>query len=364
MENGNELNVQRGPIRPAIIADVWSVQFYSSFIRRVLVGLTGSAYGAALVGPESQDIHNILHPSVDYIQHPEIRFWPLSYKNRPLLLDKLLRFKPTLLHTFWPGDWRLAKWLSELMDVPVVVSVFQPMHQKSARHFLSSTIFAAASEPIYASLLAAGIQDDRIVRVPLGTFADSESVCFDQSGQMPSLVTCENLVNAVDYEPLLLACRHLLADGFDFSLALMGEGPSERPIRHLIKTLGLTSSVTVVPPLRPVRPVLQGMDVFIHLKDRGRCNLALLEAMSVGLVVVGAADTTMGLLRDGQTALICETSDQTSMYQSLRRVLSDIEFSRKLAENARLYLQSNHSVSGMIEGCMNVYLKALDLGTS
>lgn len=358
-ENGNGFNLQRIPIRPAILADAWTIRFYSSFLRRILVGLTGSMFSAALVGPDGQDTHNILHPSVDFILHPEIRFWPLAYKNRPLLLDKLIRFKPTLLHGFWPGDWRLVQWLSEVLDLPAAVTVFEAMTVKSAKYFSNITVFAAASAPIYQSLLSAGIAAERIVSVPLGTFVDSETGCFDQPDQMPSVVTCENLTHASDYEPLLLACRHLLADGFDFSLALMGEGPAERYIRHSIKRLGLTSAVTVVPPLRPVRPVLQGMDIFVHLKDRGRCNLALLEAMSVGLVVVGCPDSTMGLLRNNQTAIVCDTDDETSLYQGLKQVLSESKLARQLAENARLYLQTNHTVSGMIDNSIELYKLAL-----
>lgn len=359
-ENGSRLNPLRSTIRPAILADKTIVRFYGSFVRRVLVGLTGSACTAMLVGPESPDTHNILHPSVDYIVHPEIQFWPLAYKNRSLLLDKLLRLKPTLLHSFWPGDWRLTKWLSEAMELPTAVTVFEAMSIKSACQFPLSTVFAATSEPVYQSLLSSGIGPKQIVKVPIGTFVGHETVCFDQDGQLPTLVTCENMKNVADYEPLLLACRHLLADGFDFSLALMGEGAAERPIRHCIKRLGLTSAVTVVPPLRPVRPVLQGVDVFIHLKDRGRCNLAMLEAMSVGLVVVGCPDSTIGLLRDKQTAIICDTDDEASIYQGLKQVLSEPSIARRLAENARLYLQENHSVSGMLDGCMELYQLALN----
>lgn len=358
-EDGNELDQERTAIRPVVLADDWVIRFYGSFIRRLLVSLTGDAYAAALVGPEGQDTHNILHPSVDYILHPEIRFWPLAYKNRPILLDKIMPFKPTLLHSFWPGDRKLAQFLSEALELPVVTTVFEAVSPKVARRFSETTVFAASSEPIYQSLIAAGIQADRVVRVPLGTFVDEATVCFDQPGQMPSIVICESLVNAHDYEPLFLACRHLLADGFDFSVAVMGEGVAERAVRRLIKQLGLTSAITVVPPLRPVRPVFEGMDVFLHLKDRKRCNLALLEAMSVGLVVAGCPDATMGLLRDNETAVIFDPSDEMSVYQGLRRVLSEPALGRKLAENARLYLQEHHSVSGMIEGCLEVYKRAL-----
>jgi glycosyltransferase involved in cell wall biosynthesis len=360
IEDSNELNQERTAIRPIILADDWVIRFYGSFIRRLLVSLTGGAYTAALVGPEGQDTHNVLHPSVEHILHPEIRCWPLAYKNRPILLDKLVHFKPTLLHSFWPGDRKLAQFLSEALELPVVTTVFEAVSLKAARQFSDTMIFVASSEPIYQSLIAAGIQPDRIVRVPLGTFVDEATVCFDQPGQMPSMVICETLVNALDYEPLFLACRHLLADGFDFSVAVMGEGVAEQAIRKLIKRLGLTLAITVVPPLRPVRPVLAGMDIFLHLKDRKRCNLALLEAMSVGLVVAGCPDGTMGLLRDDQTAIVFDPSDEMSVYQGLKRLLSTPELARRLAENARLYLQEHHGVSGMIEGYLEVYKRAMN----
>jgi len=51
-ENSNGSSQEKPAIRPAILADEWILRYYASCIRKILVGLTGSAYGAIVIGPK------------------------------------------------------------------------------------------------------------------------------------------------------------------------------------------------------------------------------------------------------------------------------------------------------------------------
>lgn len=361
-EISNSLNMDRSLIRPVFVVDEWTLCYYGSCVRRILVGLTGSAYGAVLVGPEGQDTHNVLHPSVEFIRYPEFQTKLLGYKNRQILADKLVRLKPTLIHSFWPGDWRLVQYLCDELNIPVVTTLFESVSRAAIGRVRGGSVLAASSDPIYGSLMTGPVQPGRVVKIPLGTFVEDDTACFATPGQMPSVVVCESLNHVQDYEPLLNAVRHLLADGFDLSVGIMGQGPAERAIRRRVQELGLMVAVTIVPPLRPVRPVFEGMDIFIHIKDRKRCNIALMEAMSVGLAVGGCIDTVTGLLQHEKTGLVFDPSDEMSLYAGLKQMLSFPEQSRSLAEQARLYLRAHHSVSGMIEGYLKAYRMALQGG--
>jgi len=360
-ENANTLHADRALVRPVILVDEWTLRYYGSCVRRILVGLTGSAYGAVLVGPEGQDTHNVLYPSVEFVRYPEFQLKLLNYKNRQILLDKLVRFKPTLLHGFWPGDAHLAQYLCQELNIPTVTTLFESPSRTALGQIPRNSVLAASSDPIYGSLMTGPVQPSRVIRIPLGTFVEDDTACFAVPGQMPSIVICESLNQVQDYEPLLNAVRHLLADGFDLSVGIMGEGPAERPIRKRVRELGLTATVTIVPPLRPVRPVFQGMDIFIHIKDRKRCNLALMEAMSVGLAVGGCMDTMTGLLQHEKTGLVFDPSDPMNIYAGLKQLLSFPEQARSLAEQARLFLRARHSVSGMVEGYLKAYRMALQM---
>jgi glycosyltransferase involved in cell wall biosynthesis len=362
-ENGNGSSQEKLTLRPAILADEWILRYYASCIRKILVGLTGEGYGAILVGPQGADTETILYPSVDFIEHPEIKLRLFTPKNRQILLEKLSQNKPTLVHGFWPGDMKLLSFLSRKLEIPAVLTFLERPQKKNI--FSSApgrTVIVASSEPIYQGILSLSADVvQRTVCVPLGTFVEEERVCFNNPDQITSLVVCEELKNAHDYEPLLNAVRHLLADGFDFSLAFMGQGHAERTLRKRVRNLGLTYVIVFVPPLRPVRPIFQGIDVFIHIKDRKRCNLALMEAMSVGLAVAGCADSTMGLMRHEQTAILFDPMEEMSIYAGLKQLLSKHELARMLAQNARQYLQVNHSVSQMVDGYIGAYTTALKI---
>jgi hypothetical protein len=361
-ENGNGSSEEKPAIRPAILADEWTLYYYASCIRKIMVGLTGEGHSVILVGPPGPAIETILYPSVDFIEHPEIKLRLFTSKNRHLLFEKLSHNRPTLVHGFWPGDIKLLSFLSKKLEIPAVVTFFEPPRKRRLSSIPKSAILAASSKPIYQSILSgAGKFKPQAMCVPLGTFVEGSQFCFDNPNQTTSIVVCEDLKNASDYEPLLNAVRHLLAEGFEFSLAIMGQGPAERAIRKQINHLGLTYVVALVPPLHPVRPIFQGMDIFIHLKDRRRCNLALMEAMSVGLAVAGCADSTTGLMQNEKTALLFDSMEEMSIYACLKQLLSKHELARSLAQNARQHLQTHHSVSQMVDGYIEAYTTALKI---
>jgi hypothetical protein len=110
--------------------------------------------------------------------------------------------------------------------------------------------------------------------------------------------------------------------------------------------------------MRPLRTVLAGADVFLHLHDRGLFNAQMLEAMGVGLAIAGAEDATSGLLIDGQTAALWDGKDEMSIYSCLKRLLSQRESARRLALNAQAFLQQQCGVSCMIENVLNAYAAA------
>jgi glycosyltransferase involved in cell wall biosynthesis len=359
-ENGNGSIQEKSAIRPAILADEWILHYYASCIRKIMVGLTGESYSAILIGPPGPNMETILYPSVDFIEHPEIKMRLFASKNRYLLLEKLSDNKPTVLHGCWPGDTKLLSFLSKKLNLPAVLTLWGPLRKRNLSSIGDQTMLVASSEPIYQSIMSLSENlKSQTVCIPVGTFVEDNPVCFGNPNQTTSLVVCEELKNVHDYEPLLNAVRHLLADGFEFSLVLMGQGPAEHAIRKQVRDLGLAYVVALVPPLHPVRPIFQGMDIFIHIKDRKRCNLALIEAMSVGLAVAGCADSTTGLMQHSKTALLFDPIEEMSIYACLKQLLSKHEMARILAQNARQYLQTHHSASRMVDGYLTAYAAAL-----
>ena len=361
MSEGFTESFSETAVRPVFLVDRSVFLSYSAYIRRVLVGLAGTSYAAALVCPSGMDPHAILCPSVKRIEHPALRLPIFWNQNRKILVESLLRFKPTILHTFLPGQVHLAYWLSKKLQIPYVVTCHKNISHRncfeiSIRH---AAKVIAPSKPIADSLAQkCSYIQDRIEQIHIGGFVEDKCSCFSRGGHVASLIAVHPLNSVKIFVPFFNAVRHLVLDGFDVMVAIMGTGKAEKAIRAHIRKLGLTSIVTVVPPIRPIRSVLRGADIYLHLSDSGKFNAQLLEAMTVGLAVVGVQEETSGLLIEGETAVFWDPQDELNIYGCLKNMLGKREQSKHLAEKAQAHLRANHSVSRMVDKLMNTYIEA------
>jgi hypothetical protein len=348
-------------IKPVFLVDRQVYQGYCPYIRRILVGLTGTAHASALVCPSCVDTEAILCPSVEHIEHPALRLAIFRQQNRRILLERLSRFKPTILHTFYPGQLHLAHWLSRQLGVPFVVT----LHRSPGKRLcLEKPIRHAAAVIAPSDTVADHLQkyrpalSDRIRDIHVGSFVEDNCRCFSRSDQVPSLIAAHPLDDAAIFKPLLNAVRHLMLDGYDLMVAIMGKGRKEKAIRRQIRNLGLTSVVTIVPPMRPMRSIFSGADIYLHLEDTGCFDARLLEAMAVGLATAGVPEKSSGLLFDGQTAAFWDGQDELSIYSCLKRLLGQRVETRQLAINAQTHLRMHNSVSGMVDRLMETYTQA------
>ena len=174
------------------------------------------------------------------------------------------------------------------------------------------------------------------------------------------MVVAQPLTNANDFKGLLNAVRHLVIDGYEFILAIIGKGGAERDIHRMVKKLGLSQVVTIVPEIEPIRSVFAGADIFIQPHSRPEFNSPLLEAMGVGLAVASCHNITEDLLVENETTVFFDPFDELSIYSCLHNLLDKREFSQQIARNGQQFLRENYTVSGMIDSLKNYYQQAQD----
>jgi len=349
------------PVKPVFLVDRPVFLDYASYIRRILVGLTGTAHASAVVCPATVDAGMILCPGVEQIEHPALRLPIFWSQNRKILLERLERFKPTILHTFCPGQIHLTHWLSKQLQLPYVITYHKdPLRKGRFETCIHHAVRVIAPSNTIADHLVRQHPriKNRIERIHIGSFVEDQCCCFSRSGNVASLIVAHPLNSSKLFEPFLNAVRHLVLDGHEVMVAIMGRGKAEKAIRHYIRKLGLTSIVTVVPPIRPIRNVLRGADIYVYLSDKQYFDAQLLEAMSVGLAVVGAPEKTSGLMMEGQTAAFWDPKDELHIYGGLKTMLGQRDESRRLALNAQQHLREHNSVSGMVDRLMNTYIEA------
>lgn len=342
-------------LHPVLVLDPSVVEGYCLCLHRALVGLASQGFSAGVIAPPQLDLSALVCPTAQVFECPAWRMVFLRRLGEQLLLERLARFRPSLLHTFYPGPVKMAHRLAVALKLPLVIT----FHGVPRRRFSAANTAAAliAPNPTIAAGLAQVFPDlrSRQTVAPVGSYADETPACFSHGTPCVSMMVIEPFDHLRTFEPLLSAVRHLLLDGLELMLVLMGHGRAEPAIRHLIRQLGLSRAVTIVPPMRSLRAMLQGADIFVHLKDRGLFNVHLLEAFAVGLAVAGMADNSTGLMADGQTAAVWKANDEISIYTLLKRLTLQRDYARQLAQSAQDHIRQHLSVWTMVERLGQIY---------
>ena len=349
-------------VRGVLIVDEFFLRGHSAFLRHLLVGLTDAACPVKLVCPDGDHPKTMLCPTVETINHPLFKMPFFWRQNRDYVLNKLIKFKPSVLHCFAPSKARLTRYLAESLDIPYVLSVhsaFRRGFPKSSVSHRNCSALIGSSEIVAAHLKKAYRRHNRhIAQLNIGVFVEDFCSCFSEPNRMPSMVIAQRLENVANFESLLHALKHLAIEGYEFILGIIGTGPAEAKIHELVSALGLSQRVTVVGNIRSLRPVFAEADIFIQPRPNTDTNSHLLEAMSVGMVVAAAGEGSNNILIDNKTAVLFESDDELNIYSCLQNLLDKRDVAKRIAKEGQKYLRENHTVSKMITVLLNTYRRS------
>lgn len=345
-------------LRLALIVSEHTVSEYLIFLEHLLVGLADESIPVALVCPPGFDADSVLTGAAEIIIHPVFELPLTGHLNRRLLVERLVKFKPTVLHCLCESKALLTKRLARRLDLPYVLAV-NSLARHLVRFSVSSSLCVKIITP--AKSIAADIAGayprftGRIEQINIGTFVAESAGCFSEPSRSVTIVMTEPLDNADSFENLFAALRHLMIDGYEFMMVVTGGGRAEGQLRKLLAALGLLQTVTIVPRLRPLRSVLAAGDIYIQPQPDFAFNPLLLEAMSVGSAVAACKGGVDDLIFEDQTAVVFDPNDELSIVGALQRLLDRRDFARKIATAAQQYLRQNHTVSKMISDTLQTY---------
>ncbi len=224
-------------LRPALIASEKTISEYSMYLGHFLVGLADESIPTALVCPADCDVDSVVSGVVEVIRHPAFKLPLLWRQNRKRLIERLVRFKPSVLHCLCESKAALTRQLARQLDLPYVLTV-DSLQKRWGQFSISSRFCAKIIVP--ARSIAVNLARiyprfaDRIEQINIGTFVGEASSCFSEPGQLASMVTAPHLDNVGEFECLLNAVRHLVIDGYEFVLVVMGGGRAQ-PLQSLAR---------------------------------------------------------------------------------------------------------------------------------
>jgi glycosyltransferase involved in cell wall biosynthesis len=168
------------------------------------------------------------------------------------------------------------------------------------------------------------------------------------------------LVAESDHETLLRAAAILKAQGLEFSLLVVGDGPEKARLFARAGEVGVLDRTVLAGDLPGRGDAYDAITVFAAPGAREAFGHDLLEAMARALPVVAAgAGGIFAAIEDGLTGILVAPGDAGALARALARLLGDPAAARALGERARASVQDRFPVRRLVEETLEAYERAV-----
>ncbi len=349
------------PVKPVLIISQRTLTDYSVCLSHLLVGLADESVPVGLISPAASSVESLVPLSIEVIKHPAYELPLLWMQNRRILLEKLARFNPTVLHCLCESKAAFARQLSRQLHLPYVLTI-NSLQKRRGQFQISNSRCVKIIVPTKSIEKSIAEKNpklaERVVQTNMGTFVEDETCCFNEQSELANLVTSFSGENVKGFGEFLKAIKHLAEDGFKFVLVIISEGRSERKLRKMLADPSFSEIVIVVPKLEPLRSVLKAGDIYIRATASDSFEPLLIEAMSVGNAVAACKGGAVDIVLGEKTAAVFNEADEASIHDVLRNLMENREIARKLAKSSQEYLRKKHTVSAMVSATLKVYRQA------
>ncbi len=262
-------------------------------------------------------------------------------------------------HSSWevkkmPLKWRvMGRLLLRNLDCVMGISDDVTQTLKSIFHLLDENTLTIRNGVDLDT--QAGMRDTREIRNEFG-LADNTKV----------IAMVANFRKVKNHVMLLQGFRELLRNFENVKLLLIGQGTdddlenSEDDVRSYLKDYDLHEKVILTGHRSDVSNLLSIADVFCLTSFEEGLPISMLEAMSSGLPVVG---TNVPGIRDviihGKNGFLVELSDYMALKDSLLKILTNEQLSRRYGQESRKIVQASYSMSECVRRYQELFLKTI-----
>ena len=160
-----------------------------------------------------------------------------------------------------------------------------------------------------------------------------------------TIITVSRLVKKNGIGDLIEAMAVVIREIPSARLVIIGGGPLEKSLNLKVKSLNLENNVQFLGEIsNELLPRYLSMaDVFVRPSLSEGLGTAFLEAMAVGLLIIG---TPVGgipdFLKDGETGLFCKISDPGDLAGKVIKILKNKQLREKIINNSRLLITKKY----------------------
>jgi len=179
-------------------------------------------------------------------------------------------------------------------------------------------------------------------------------------GEGPVVGILARLSDVKGHIYLIEAMKNVLEKLPHAQLLIVGEGKMQKELVALVNRLGIEKNVFFMPSVNDTKEVLSIMDLFVMPSLKEGLGLALMEAMSSGLPVIGSdVGGIKSLIQDGYNGLLIKPADSQGLARAIMELLQTPERAKNLGRNARIFINQNFSQEKMVLETQKLYLECL-----
>lgn len=200
---------------------------------------------------------------------------------------------------------------------------------------------------------------DHRMRDPEAASHLKASLGLPPDGKVVGIVS--RLVWYKGYNELLRAAQDLLRLHADLSFLVVGEGSHGPEIEALAQKLGIAERVIFTGRRSDVPQLLAIMDVFALPSYREGFNVAALEAMAMGLPVVGTR--VRGLMEpvvDGKTGFLVPIKDKDALAEAIHKLLENKEMALSMGRAGRQRVEDEFVMQKLLPRQMELYQQVIE----
>jgi glycosyltransferase involved in cell wall biosynthesis len=269
-----------------------------------------------------------------------------------------------LVSRFWPMHLvtTLHGWVRHTSRTPLYYRIDRfclPRYEK----------VVAVSPDLYDASRAAGVSSDRCVLIENGIDTEQylrrrTSAAAKASFGVPSTRLVIGAVGRLSTEKgfdlLIRATTHLLRDGIDAELWIVGTGDERQRLEDLISETRCGDRVRLLGYRADMIELYEAMDLFVLSSLREGLPNVLLEAMALEVPVVATRIAGVPrLIRDETEGILIEPGREDELARAMGHVLGDSTLRNKLARAGRERIETSYSFRARMAKMQRVYDEVL-----
>jgi len=285
---------------------------------------------------------------------------------RLIMVMRLVR--PQIVHCFLFRASMLGRLAACLYPGVITIAAVRVNEQSAGKYFCERltrsmvSCYTAVTEEVRRAMIErAHVTPDKIYTIYNGIeCAVDVSEPRVSAGMETRIALIGRLHRQKGHSVLLEAVKIILGSGKRVHLNLAGDGPDEGILRRQARDLGIADVVTFAGVIDDVVAFMADIDIVVLPSLWEGMPNVLLEAMAALRPIVATRLAGIEeLVRDCESALLCETERADALAEAIIRLMDDPELAGRLARIARKDVQEHFDILQTIARTQELYEKLL-----